>query len=614
MHLFSANNIAKYYNDAPLFSNVTFGMESGEKCALVGINGSGKSTLLRIVEGVVLPDEGSIAKNRQLKTAFLAQRPVFSPEDTVTDYLFRARNERTIAIKRYEEACSIGSDTIADLAIEMDRLNAWDYEHEVAAVLDRLNITDLSVKMAELSGGMLKKVALAQVMIADAHLLILDEPTNHLDIETIVWLQERLIETKQAVLMVTHDRYFLDAVCNAIFEIERKKLFYYKGNYSFYLQKQQERHHSEQSGYQRVQTILKKELQWLSRGARARTTKSKERIEKIEQMRSIERIEEAALPDFTITGSRMGKKILEIHAIEKSYNGITVVPPFSYVCKPGERIGIIGPNGSGKTTLLDIIAGIIPPDSGSIDKGVNTIIAYFDQHSRTLPGTMKLLEYVKTGGEIITLREGHTLSASQMLERFLFPSGLHYTPIEKLSGGEQRRLYLLKILMQNPNFIIMDEPTNDFDIKTLSLLEDFLDSFSGNLFIVSHDRYFIDRTVNHLFIFTKNHSIIHYSGTVSEWLNRPVAEKAVKKEKQPKQEHKKENRNGLSYKEKRELLLLEKEIKHLEQEIKEIEKALALPNTSLKQLTELGIKHQTLQSRLDNRTERWFALQELSSE
>ena len=589
-------------------------MESEEKVALVGLNGCGKSTLLNMIIGSVQEDEGEIARNRDLKIGYLPQTPVYEKDERIIDHIFTGNDPRVVTIKQYEQACISGSDDIEALSGEMDRLDAWNYENDIKAILDRLVIVDLTQKMATLSGGMLKKVALARMLIADSNLLILDEPTNHLDLDTIIWLQKYLATVKKGVLMVTHDRYFLDAICNSIYEIENSELFQYKGNYSFYLRKQQEHHHREEMDKRRVQTILRRELAWLSRGARARTTKSKERINKIDTMRSIEWNEEDENFELAITGARMGKKILEVENLSKIYDGVSIVSDFSYTFKRGEKLGIVGPNGSGKSTLLDLISASVKPDGGELDKGINTVVAYFDQTSRNLPEDMRLLDYVRSSGEVISLKDGDVLTASKMLERFLFPSGMHYTPIAKLSGGERRRLYLLKVLMTNPNFIILDEPTNDLDIKTLSILEDFLRHFEGNLLVVSHDRYFMDRTVDHLLVFDEQHKITRYSGFVSEWIE---SFKDAKKIKEPKKQPPKvveqkiaPTEKKLGYKDKRELEQIEQEIPKLEEEVSEIEQLMNAAATSPEKLVELGKRHRETSELLDEKIERWTILEE----
>ena len=614
MHLFSAQNLAKYYNDVVVFRNVSWGMESEDKVALVGLNGCGKSTLLNMIIGEVTADEGEIARNRDLKIGYLPQTPTYKKDEKIVDHIFTGNDPRVVTIKQYEEACISGSDDLEALSEKMDRLDAWNYENDIKAILDRLVIVDLTQKMSTLSGGMLKKVALARMLIADSNLLILDEPTNHLDLDTIIWLQKYLATVKKGVLMVTHDRYFLDAICTSIYEIEHSELFQYKGNYSFYLRKQQEHQHSEEMNKRRVQTILRRELAWLSRGARARTTKSKERINKIDTMRSMEWNEEDENFELAITGARMGKKILEVENLSKIYDGVSIVSDFSYTFKRGEKLGIVGPNGSGKSTLLDLISASVKPDGGELDKGINTVVAYFDQTSRNLPEDMRLLDYVRSSGEVISLKDGDVLTASKMLERFLFPSGMHYTPIAKLSGGERRRLYLLKVLMTNPNFIILDEPTNDLDIKTLSILEDFLRHFEGNLLVVSHDRYFMDRTVDHLLVFDEQHKITRYSGFVSEWIE---SFKDAKKIKEPKKQPPKvveqkiaPTEKKLGYKDKRELEQIEQEIPKLEEEVSKIEQLMNGAATSPEKLVELGQRHREASELLDKNIERWTILEE----
>ncbi len=616
MNLISVDGISKLYGERQLFKDASFGIDEGEKVALIGINGCGKSTLLRILIGLEIEDEGSISRNRELKISFLRQIPETDPEDTVLDHIFRGKSERLRIIREYEEIVRRMENEnglekqFNRIMEEMERLSAWDYESDIKKILQTLKITDLSQKVGELSGGMLKKVSLAQALIEESNLLVLDEPTNHLDMETIIWLQDYLQETKKAVLMVTHDRYFLDAVCDTIYDIENRTVRRYKGNYEFYLARKAEEEQASMAEENRVRTILRRELEWLKRGPKARATKAKARKQNIDSMLNRDRPEEKDELTLGVTGRRLGKKILELENISKGFEGVTLIDGFSYNFKKGDRIGIVGPNGSGKSTLLNIISGRLEPDSGVIDKGVNTHIGYFDQASMKLKGDLRIIDYVKESAEVIKLSDGSVLTASKMLERFLFPSSLHYTPIEKLSGGEKRRLYLLNILMQNPNFLILDEPTNDLDITTLSVLEDFLTTFGGVTVIVSHDRYFMDRCTQHLLAFEEN-GIRGYAGSCSEYL-KDNKESEKKKEKRvqtavPKIKEKKK-KSGLTFTERHELGNLEKEIESLEEQKADIEAKLSSGETDVAKLADWGKEYDFLSSTLEEKMNRWEQL------
>ena len=533
-------------------------------------------------------------------------------KDTIKEHIFSKTDKKLKLIKEYEECVSNPNCTkLEELNEKMNTENAWAFESHLKEILSALQITDLNKKMGELSGGMLKKIGIAETLVKESNIIILDEPTNHLDIETIIWLENYLKNMKKALLMVTHDRYFLDSICTSIWEIHRKQLHIYKGNYSFYLKKHSEKEHSLQKSEERIETILKQEFKWLNRGARARTTKSKGRINKINELIEREKPLQEKELELSVKTRRLGKKILEIKEISFSWQNKEIIKNFTYTFKKGEKIGIIGANGCGKSTLLDILVGKIAPQSGEIDKGVNTIFGYFDQTSRELPLEMKLIDFIKKDAEIIELNNGNFLTPALMLEKFLFDSAQHYTPIGNLSGGEKRRLQLVKVLMKNPNFIILDEPTNDIDIKTLSVLEDFLIKFQGCLVVVSHDRYFLDRTTEHILYFDTNNEIQGFEGSATDFIleNR---KKTKKKTKDKIVEKIKTNKIKLSFKEKRELEKLELEIPELEQEIKMFEEELCNIEKSPEELRILGLKYEKNQKILEEKTERWLLLQEIN--
>jgi len=625
MNLISIDSISKSNGDKLLFENASFGISEGEKIALIGVNGCGKSTLFKILSGSEDVDRGIVSRNRALKISKLDQIPDFNPEDTILDHVISGDSAKIKLIKKYEFLCEKNGkesgfeNELNSVMEEMERLDAWSYENEIKAILDILGIKNLSASMGSLSGGMIKKVALAQALIEDSNILLLDEPTNHLDIDTIIWLQEYLRKTKKAVLMITHDRYFLDVICSSIYEIDRNKLFHFKGNYQFYLEKKNEIEHAEMREESRVKTVLRTELEWLRRGPRARGTKSKARIDSIHKMVSRDKPQEEQSAELSITGRRLGKKILEVKKISKSYGENRVVNSFTYAFKRKEKIGVIGPNGSGKTTLLNILTEKIEPDSGKVDKGINTFFGYFDQHSEDLPGDMRLIDFIKKSGEVITLSNGVELSASKMLERFLFTPNLHYTPVGDLSGGEKRRLYLLHVLMKNPNFLILDEPTNDLDIKTLSILEDFLMEFPGCLIVVSHDRYFMDRTVDYLLVLDGNGNINGFAGDATDYLKFKKKQSEEKTSASKNREAKRdipikprdmEEKKKLTYNEKRELEMLEPAIEALELEKDDLEKLMASGESDPQKLATWGNRYEEILPEIESKISRWTELSE----
>lgn len=552
MNLLSISNLSKLGREKSLFTGVSFGLNEGDKVALIGRNGTGKSTLLNTIAGILQPDEGSVVINKDSGVSFLPQNPLFKEDETIREHIFKSDSQKLQIIREYENLCeqmeSSSNKTslqnkFDELSLKMEKQDLWNYESQIKSILTTLGIKNLEVKMGELSGGMIKKVALAQVLVEDTQLLLLDEPTNHLDITTISWLQEYLVQTKRAVLMVTHDRYFLDAVCNHIYELDRNKIKLYVGNYSEYLEKKQTELEIEANTERRIESVLRFERDWLLRGPCARGTKAKARIKHDIALINREKFADPKGFTFEVEGRRLGGKVLELHNISKNFpkgfsrsvtssdasatraksassakNQIPVIKNFSYNFTKGEKIGIFGDNGSGKSTLLNIITGKIKPDSGEVILGENTHIAYYEQNPVFKDLNLTVLEYIKEAAEVIHRNDGSLLSANLFLEQFGFEGKIQYSPVSSLSGGERKKLFLVRLLISNPNFLILDEPTNDFDIFTMNVLEQFLMDFKGCLLIVSHDRYFMDKVADTLFILEDDGSISGFVGKCSEYI------------------------------------------------------------------------------------------------
>jgi len=621
VNLISVDKISKSVGSKILFENISFGIDEGEKIALIGINGSGKTTLLNILAGVDHPDSGKVSVNNDCYINYLRQFPKFDPEERIIDHIFKSNSPVVQAIKEYEFLCNNPADDdnyvrkLDEMITLLDKLEAWQFESEIKSILAELGIKDLSLKMKELSGGMIKKVSLAQSLIDSGNLLILDEPTNHLDINTTGWLEEYLIKTRKTIIMVTHDRYFLDNVCSSILEIDNKTICRFNGNFSFYLEKKSEMIDNQKRENLKIQNILRNELKWLKRGAKARTTKQKARIERIEELQQKPSFVEDTLTEFRSKSRRLGNKILEIKDISKSYDGKQVIKPFSYVFKHSERLGIVGPNGAGKSTFIKLITEIEKTDSGEVIKGANTQFAIFDQHSIALDPDKRIIDIIKEEKEVIDTPDGKFISPGKFLEMFLFPSNMHHTPVSKLSGGEKRRLHLVLLLLKNPNFLILDEPTNDLDIKTLSVLEDYLDNFKGCLIVISHDRYFMDRVVDHLFIFDGDGNIEEFPGNFTDYLvqkskkNQKTDKDQINKRKYEKQ---KSCKNKLTYLEKKEFETIESEIENLERKKEELEVKLSSGGANYIQLAEYQNELEKIEDEILHKIERWEFLMEKS--
>lgn len=629
MTILGLENIGKDFGIKPLFSGVTFSIEAGERVGLIGANGSGKTTLLRVIAGQEPPETGRVMFSGNPVVGYLSQNPPFKPEATVLDTIFAASTAVMQQLHQYEAACqqlaANGDDPtllarVADLAAQLEASGGWSLETEAKIILDRLGITNTAALMGTLSGGERKRVALAHALIERPDLLILDEPTNHLDADTINWLERYLDRFAGALLLVTHDRYFLDRVTRRIIELDGGKIQAYAGNYGYYLaQKEEEAARREVEGHKR-DMLIRQELAWLRRGAKARTTKQKARIDRANELMAAPRERKQEELEIAVGSRRLGSKVVELHGVGKQYGGRWLLRDFTHILQPGESVGIIGPNGTGKTTLMEIISGRTTPDEGTITVGETVVIGYYDQESRALNDEQRVIEYIREVADNITTADGSIITASQMLERFLFPPGMQYSPIGKLSGGERRRLYLLRILMSVPNVLILDEPTNDLDIPTLQTLESYLDGFGGTLIVVSHDRYFLDRTVDHLFRFEGDGTIREYPGNYTAFLEiqeREAAAAAAETTPQPKPRTEEPQAaipqnapRKLSYKERKELDRLEQEIEQGEQQKREIEQQLSTADYTQAQALAQALAQLTAQ--LEERMERWSQLAELA--
>src|SRR5690554_5874045 len=542
MNYLSVENLSKTFGEKKLFEGISFGIDQGQKIALVGINGAGKSTLMKIIMGLEVPDLGELAINQNVKIGYVHQNPVFDPHLSIFQAIFEGSNNEVFGvIEQYNAAMNLvssgkgGDDELAKLMERMDALGAWDYEYQIEEVSGKLGLHDTSLLIGSLSGGQRKRVALAKEILAKPDLLLLDEPTNHLDLETIEWLEEYLSKANLSLFMVTHDRYFLEKVTNEILELDEGQIFRYQGNYSYFLEKKEERRQSESSELEKARSLYKKELDWIRRQPKARGTKAKYRIDAFEETKgkAFAKKEERQI-ELSVSAQRLGNLIMEIDGVGKSYGEKKILDNFSYTFKKGDKIGIVGPNGAGKTTFLNMLTGLVTPDTGTIKLGQTTAFGYYKQEELSFDEGKLLIDLVKEIAEVVTLAGGSTITVSQFLNKFGFPPKQQYTLVGNLSGGELRRLQLLLVLIKNPNFLILDEPTNDLDIMTLNTLEEFLDDFPGCLVIVSHDRYFMDRLVEHLFVFEGEGLIKDYPGNYSlfrEWQKEQKQEKTITLEK-----------------------------------------------------------------------------------
>jgi ATPase components of ABC transporters with duplicated ATPase domains len=630
MVLVSAENLSKSYGEKVLFKNISFSINEGEKIGLIGVNGTGKSTLLKVLAGEDIYDEGRIIKAGNLSIGYLPQNPSFDSGSTVLEQVFKGNSPVMSLIREYEDTLSLVESSMEEdahkklinLNDRMDAAGAWKIESDAKAVLTKLGLTEFNTRIGELSGGMKRRIALAGALISPSDLLILDEPTNHIDSGTISWLEEYLAKYKGAILMVTHDRYFLDRVTNRIMEFDGGNLYNYTGNYSVFIEKKIERQEYARSEEEKRQNLLRKELAWVKRGAKARSTKQKARLQRFDELSSKTFEENDDTVEISVSFSRLGKKIIELNHISKSFSGNKLINDFNYIILRNDRIGIIGPNGIGKTTLLNIISGAAAPDSGTVDVGQTVKVGFYSQEIEDMDTDKRVIDYIKETAEYITTAGGEELSASQMLEKFLFSPTAQWTPISKLSGGERKRLYLLKVLIGAPNVLLLDEPTNDLDIETLTVLEDYLDDFNGAVVTVSHDRYFLDRVVDKVFIFGKDGIINECTGNYSaceEYIRECSIEEAaedIKKVEKPWKEKSGSEGNPrpvkFTFKEKKEYEAIDDVISGLEKKLQDIKDKISGAGSDYVLLQSLLRDQGETEDKLNAVMERWVYLNELA--
>lgn len=632
MNIITLENIHKSYSEKTLLNNVSLGINDGDKIGLIGINGAGKSTFLKVVGGRDEFFDGSITKGKNVRIEYLSQNPDFKSGATVLEQIFRGDTKEMKLLMEYEdilvkintcngEEFNKLNDKLIKLQGQIDSFNLWDLESEAKSILNKLGISNYNEIMDNLSGGQKKRVALASALITPCELLILDEPTNHLDAESIEWLEEFLNTRKGALLMITHDRYFLDRVTNRIIELDRGNLYTYPGNYTAFLEKKVERLEIEQVKEEKRDALIRNELKWVRRGAKARTTKQKARLQRFDELVNTKSIEIKDNVDISFVGSRLGKKTVELYDVNKSFDEKQIIKDFNYLFLRDDRIGIVGENGAGKTTLVNLIRGLIPLDSGRIEIGDTVKIGCFAQDNAHIDHNLRVIDYVKEGGEYIPTEDGTKITASSMCERFLFDSTMQYTPIEKLSGGEKRRLHLLRVLMESPNFLILDEPTNDLDIETLKILESFLDEFMGIVIVVSHDRYFLDRICNKIFSYEGNGLVKEYNGNYSDFLIAKEIEKNNKSLENEKSTNKvkkervknKEDKPKFTFKEQKEFETIDGDISTLESKIEHLDKDLEKNATNYGKLNELMKEKESLEQELEQKYERWEYLNEIAA-
>ncbi|MEH7305033.1 ABC-F family ATP-binding cassette domain-containing protein [Neobacillus drentensis] len=626
MKMLTVENVSKTYGEKQLFNSISFTIGEKERVGLIGINGTGKSSLLKIIAGLDTPDEGKIITSKDYSIAFLNQQPELDGDKTVLEQVFHGDAPILKLMRSYEKTLLDLSmspddtkvqDELFRMQKQMDALNAWDASTNAKSILMKLGIEDFTKRIGEMSGGQKKRVALAQVLIAEPDLLILDEPTNHLDFDSVKWLEDYLSRYSGSILLVTHDRYFLDRVANRMFELDGGQIYSYKGNYAAFLEAKAIREENEAATFEKRKNLFRRELEWIRRGAKARTTKQKARIQRFEELDDKVSTGKATSEklDITLNGSRLGKQVFELKDASKRFGAKSILNHFDLLVKPGDRIGIIGKNGTGKSTLLNILAKQIPLDEGEFIMGQTVKIAYYTQESEDMDENKRMIEYIKETAEVVNTSDGKTISAAQMLERFLFPPFTHGTPIRKLSGGEKRRLYLLKILMTAPNVLLLDEPTNDLDTQTLTVLEDYLEDFPGVVITVSHDRYFLDKVAEELLVLQGEGAIDSFYGNYTEYLEKESAleaQRTVTVTSKPTKTIEKEKKKRMTYAEKKEWESIDEDIEKTETRLEEIASEMAKTGSDFTKAQDLMKQETELNEKLEYLIERWSYLAELA--
>lgn len=620
--ILQVEGLTKSFGDLILFSDIAFGIAEGERIGLIAKNGSGKTTLLNILVGKEPYDNGSVVFRRDVRIAYLEQDPKYPENLSVLQACFHSGNDITDLIAEYERIINSKDQTGLDIILQrMDTLQAWDYEHRAKQILAQLKITDFDQKISELSGGQLKRVALANVLITEPDLIILDEPTNHLDLDMVEWLEEYLQRSRISLLMVTHDRYFLDRVCNEIIEIDQQQIYQYKGNYSYYLEKRDERVSAQNSEIDRANNLMRKELEWMRRQPQARGTKAKSRIDAFYDLeKKAQQVREAGNVQLQMKGSYIGNKIFEAQHIYKSFGDIKILEDFNYVFARYEKLGVVGNNGTGKSTFIKMLMGEIAPDKGNFDIGETVKFGYYSQDGLKFDEQMKVIDVIQNIAEVIDLGNGNRLTASQFLQHFLFPPDKQHNFVYKLSGGEKRRLYLCTVLITNPNFLVLDEPTNDLDIVTLNILEEYLQQFKGCVIVVSHDRYFMDKVVDHLLAFQGNAKLKDFPGNYTQYREWKEVQDILEKEQvtKPKEDKlqlaailKTDSKKKMSFKEKREFEELDALIPQLEKEKQQLENELSSGTLSTDGLISKSNRISELIDEIDEKTMRWMELSDM---
>ncbi|RCW51800.1 ABC-F family ATP-binding cassette domain-containing protein [Paenibacillus prosopidis] len=638
MHLLSVEHITKSYGEKLLFENVTFGVEDGDKIGIIGVNGTGKSTFLKVIAGLEQPDSGTVSIGNRVSVRMLAQDPAFAPDETTLEHVLGGDSPQLRAVQAYAAALEAIELKPNDEALQeqlikanqrMDELDAWQLESDAKMALSKLGINDYEAKVETLSGGQRKRVAMAAALLLPSDILILDEPTNHIDNDSVAWLEGMLQKRRGALLMITHDRYFLDRVSNRVIELDKGQAYFYQANYSRFLELKLDREEREAASESKRQNLLRNELAWIRRGAKARTTKQKARIDRFEALKADAPKQAGGKMDVSVASTRLGRKIVEIENVTKRFGSRTLIRDFSYIAVPEDRVGIVGRNGSGKSTLLKLITGQLTPDEGTVELGATVKLGWFSQEHEEMDQSLRVIEYIREGAEQVKTADGTTITAGQMLERFLFSPTMQWTPISKLSGGEKRRLQLLRVLMNAPNVLLLDEPTNDLDISTLTVLEDYLDDFPGVVFVVSHDRYFLDRTVDKIVAFEGEGVITHHTGNYSDYqafvekqsAAAPAASAVTKSTSAPAVDKAaatkpsgKERALKMSYKEQKDYEQIDGWIADAEAELSAIAVSMEKASSDSARLQELAAEQQQLEAKLEQLMDRWTELNELAEQ